>query len=261
MFSEQPSFQPTMSHQVGTSIDQFPTQPTSRTTSPSSHFLPSPHFNHLIITLHRAWNQILIPTVYNTISQFNNSDIETPDKFANSEPSPSTFSQPPFQSIHSQVKIEPPSPPSPISYVTPTYSPLTSEPSDNNDQDYTQISHELHNFITLQQQLQHPQTLTIHQLSQSITSSNPSTSTPSSNYTPSQNPTSSSTSSSSTNHAYRTFKRKFANTPFPSNPGTTKSIVNHPLHTNTKEFLQICLPFSPNIRTSIQTPIMRNPIM
>ena len=56
-------------------------------------------------------------TVCNTISQFNNSDIETPDKFANSEPSPSTFSQPPFQPIHSQVKIETLSPSSPISHV------------------------------------------------------------------------------------------------------------------------------------------------
>ena len=56
----------------------------------------------------------------------------------------------------------------------------------NNDQDHTQISNELDNFITLQQQLQHPQTLAIHQLSRSLTSSNPSTPTPSSNYIPYQ---------------------------------------------------------------------------
>ena len=30
-------------------------------------------------------------TVFHTISQFKNSDIETPDELANSEPSPSTF--------------------------------------------------------------------------------------------------------------------------------------------------------------------------
>ena len=165
-----------------------------------------------------------IITVYNTISQFNNSDIETPDEFANSEASPSTISQHPFQPIHSQVKIEPPSTPSPISYVTPIYCPLTSEPSDNNDQDNTQISHKLDNYITLQQQLQHPQTLTIQQLSQSITSSNPSSPTPSANYTPSQNPTFSSTPSSSTNRAYRTFKRKFPNNPFPSNPSSNPNL-------------------------------------
>ena len=184
-------------------------------------------------------------TVYNTISQFNNSDIETPDEFANSEPSPSIFSQRPFQPLHSQVKIEPLSPPSPISHVTPIYSPLTSESSDNYDQDNTQISHELDNFITIQQQLQHPQALTIHQLSRYLTSPNPSTPTLSSTYTPSQNPTSPSTPYSSTNRAYRTFKRKFPNTPFPSNPGTSTTYINHPLHTNTKEILQLGLPFLP----------------
>ena len=129
--------------------------------------------------------------------------------------------------------------------MTTIYSPLTSELSDNNLAENTQISHELDNFITLQQQLQHPQTITIHQLSQSIKSSNPSTTTPSLHYTPSQNPTSSSTPSSSTNRAYRIFKRKFPNTPLPSNPGTSTIFVNHPLHTNSKELLQICLPFFP----------------
>ena len=79
--------------------------------------------------------------IFNTISLFNNSDIEKPDEFANSEPSPSTFSQPPFQPIHSQVKIEPPSPPFTISNVTPIYSLLTSEPSDNNDSDNTHKYH------------------------------------------------------------------------------------------------------------------------
>ena len=32
-------------------------------------------------------------TVFQTILQFNNSDIETPDEFADSEPSPSTYTQ------------------------------------------------------------------------------------------------------------------------------------------------------------------------
>ena len=161
-------------------------------------------------------------TVYITISQFHNS--ETTDEFTNSQPSPSTISQSPFQPIHSQVKIELPSPPSPISNVLLIYSLLTSEPSDNNDLENTQISHELDNFITLQQQLQHTQTLTIHQLSKSIISSK------------------SSTPSSNTTRAYRTLKRKIPNTPFTSNPGT---FVNHPLHTDTKEFLQICLTLFP----------------
>ena len=128
----------------------------------------------------------------NIISQFNNSDIETSDELAESEPSPSTFSQPPFQPLHSRIRLEPLSTPSSISNVTPTYSPLTSEPSDNNSSVNTQIFNELDNFITLRQQLQHSQTLTIHQLSQFIISSNPSTPIPSSNYTPLTNPTPSS---------------------------------------------------------------------
>ena len=131
-------------------------------------------------------------TVYNTISQLKNSDLETPDEFDNSAPSPSTCSQPLFQPLFSQIRFEPPYIPSSIANVTPTYSPLTSEPSDNNFSVNKQISHELDNIITLQQQLQHPQTPTIHQLSQSIISSNPSTPTPSSDYTLSQDPTSSS---------------------------------------------------------------------
>ena len=52
-------------------------------------------------------------SVFHTISQFNNSDVETPDEFADSEPSPSThiqtnssvFSQPPFQPIQSNHLI------------------------------------------------------------------------------------------------------------------------------------------------------------
>ena len=43
-------------------------------------------------------------TVFHTISLFENSDLETPDEFANSEPSPSTFFQPPFRPIHSQAQ-------------------------------------------------------------------------------------------------------------------------------------------------------------
>ena len=130
---------------------------------------PPPRSPHPNFSLSMESDTNFNTTAYNTISQFNNSDIETPDEFANSEPSPSTFSQPPFQPIHSQVKIEPLSPSSPISHDTPTYSPLTSESSDNNDQDHPQILHELDNFITPQQQMQHPQTLTIHQLSRSLT--------------------------------------------------------------------------------------------
>ena len=103
-------------------------------------------------------------SVFHTISQFNNANVETPDKFADSEPSPSThtqtnssvFSKPPFQPLPSISTY--------ATQVTPTYSPFHSDRSHNNSPDTIQISAELDNFVTLQQQLIHPQTLTIHQL-------------------------------------------------------------------------------------------------
>ena len=102
-------------------------------------------------------------TVFHTFSQFENSDLETPDEFADSQPSPSTFSQPipstfskpPFQSIHSETQYASSSTPSDVSQVTPTYSPFTTGRSTNNSPDNTQISYDL---ITLQQQVQHPHT-------------------------------------------------------------------------------------------------------
>ena len=190
-------------------------------------------------------------TIYATISQFNNSDIETPDEFADSEPSPSphtqtsstTFSKHPFRPIQHQSQHTSPYTPS---QVTPKYSPFNNERSTNNSPDNIQISEELDNFITLQQQLRSPHTLTIHQLSSTITSSNPPTPTPISDYTPSLAHSSTSTeTSTSTNRAYRTFKRKFPNHSFPSKPGTAREYVNHPDHTNSPIYLQITLPFFP----------------
>ena len=89
-------------------------------------------------------------SVFHTISQFNNGNLETPDKFADYEPSPSThtqtnssvFSKPPFQPLPS-VSTH-----SYATQVTPTYSPLHSDRSYNNSPDTLQISEELDNFIT-----------------------------------------------------------------------------------------------------------------
>ena len=97
-------------------------------------------------------------SVLHSISQFNNSNVETPDKFADSETSPSTytqtissvFSKPPFQPIPSNQPLPSVYTPSYASQVTPTYSPLLSEKSYNNSPDTPQISQELDNFITLQ---------------------------------------------------------------------------------------------------------------
>ena len=194
-------------------------------------------------------------SVLYSISQLNNPNIETPDEFADSEPSPSNnfhnpshFSQPPFQPILSN-NPDPITPtPSYASQVTPTYS---SYHSDQSSPDTPRISPELDNFITLQQQPYHLNTPTINQISSTTNSSNPPT--PSSNYTESLAQSSTSTESSlNTNRAYRTFKRKFPNHPFPAKPGTAREYINHPKHTNTKEFLAITLPSFPQY--TLNTP-------
>ena len=158
-------------------------------------------------------------SVLYSISQLNNPDIETPDEFADSKPSPSNnfqtnssvFSKPPFQPIPPNNPLPSISTPSYASQVTPTYSSFHSDRSSNSP-DIPQISQELDNFITLQQQLLHPNTSTINQISSTVESSNPPTPTPSSAYTASLAQSSTSTeSSNSTNRAYRIFKRKFPN--------------------------------------------------
>ena len=106
---------------------------------------------------------------------------------------------------------------------------MTSDSPDHSSLVDTELENKLDNFITLQQQLQHPNTLTIHHLSQTITSSE----------------SSNSLSTTRENRAQRVYKRKLPNTPFHYNPGTAQNFMDHPLHTNTKEFLQVCLPFFP----------------
>ena len=200
-------------------------------------------------------------SVLYSISQFNHPNVETPDEFADSEPSPSNctqsnssvFSKPPFQRIPLNHSLPSVSTPFYASQVTPTYSPLHCDRSYKNSPDTPQISQELDNFITLQQQLIHPYTLTIHQLSSTIESLNPPTPSPSSAYTASFTQSSTSTETpSSTHRAYRTFKRKFPNHPFPTKPGTACEYTNHTQHTNTKNFLAITLPSFPQY--TLNTP-------
>ena len=103
--------------------------------------------------------------------------------------------------------------------------------------------------------------LTIHQLSSTVTSSNPLTPTPSSDYIPSLAQSSRSTETpTSTNRAYRTFKRKLPNHPFTTKPGTAREYINHPEHTNRKNFLQITLLSFPHytLNTSTTTNETRN---
>ena len=82
-------------------------------------------------------------SVLYSISQLNNPNIETPDEFADSEPSPSNnfqtnssvFSKPPFQPIPPNNQLPSVSTPSYASQVTPTYSPFHSDRSPNNSPD------------------------------------------------------------------------------------------------------------------------------
>ena len=130
-----------MSHQVG-SLRRSISHPANLQNPipiiPLFAFPPpdSPHINTSSGMYSDANSDI---TVFHTVSQFDNSDLETPDEFANSEPSPSTFSEQPFQPIHSQAQRESPSTLSHISQVTPTYSPFTNDRSYNNSPDDTNI--------------------------------------------------------------------------------------------------------------------------
>ena len=246
-----------MSRQLG-SLHRSNSHPTNLTSSipiiPLFAF-PPPDFPSSNVTSGMNSDTNSQISVLYSISQLKNPNIETPDEFADSEPSPSNnfhnpshFSQPPFQPILSN-NPDPITPtPSYASQVTPTYS---SYHSDQSSPDTPRISPELDNFITLQQQPYHLNTPTINQISSTTNSSNPPT--PSSNYTESLAPSSTSTESSlNTNRAYRTFKRKFPNHPFPAKPGTAREYINHPQHTNTREFLAITLPSFPQY--TLNTP-------
>ena len=246
-----------MSRQLG-SLHRSNSHPTNLTSSipiiPLFAF-PPPDFPSSNVTSGMNSDTNSHISVLYSISQLNNPNIETPDEFADSEPSPSNnfhnpshFSQPPFQPILSN-NPDPITPtPSYASQVTPTYS---SYHSDQSSPDTPRISPELANFITLQQQPYHLNAPTINQISSTTNSSNPPT--PSSNYTESLAPSSTSTESSlNTNRAYRTFKRKFPNHPFPAKPGTAREYINHPQHTNTREFLAITLPSFPQY--TLNTP-------
>ena len=248
-----------MSRQLG-SLHRSNSHPTNLTSSipiiPLFAF-PPPDFPSSNVTSGMNSDTNSHISVLYSISQLNNPNIDIPDEFADSEPSPSNnfhnpsnFSQPPFQPILSN-NPDPITPtPSYASQVTPIYSSYHSDQSSHSP-DTPRISPELDNFITLQQQPYHLNTPTINQISSTTDSSNPPT--PSTNYTESLTPSSTSTISSlNTNRAYRTFKRKFPNHPFPAKPGTAREYINHPQHTNTKEFLAITLPSFPQY--TLNTP-------
>ena len=107
-----------------------------------------------------------IHTFFYTLSNFNHSDVETSDGFLDSEPSPTNFSQPPFEPIVSQLPDE--TSPSRSSYTDAT--PILSATSSNQPDapiplTDNQLEHEQNNFIAQQQHFHDTNNaITIHQL-------------------------------------------------------------------------------------------------
>ena len=135
-----------MSRQLGSLHRSSKSHPTNlQTQIPIIPLFAFPPPDVLIINISSSTNSDTnsdISVLY-SISQFNNPNVETPDKFADSEPSPSNniqtnssvFSKPPFQPIPSNNSLPSVSTPSYASQVTPTYSPLHSDRSNNNSPD------------------------------------------------------------------------------------------------------------------------------
>ena len=93
-----------MRPKIDPSTVPFPIHKTSSTISLSDlTFYPLPGFSNSP----RRASDDSIQTVFNTQSKFNNSYIENPDEFFNTEPSPTSFSQTPFQPIVSQTPFQP----------------------------------------------------------------------------------------------------------------------------------------------------------
>ena len=119
---------------------------------------------------------------------------------------------------------------------------MTSDQPDPPSSVTESLEKELDNFITLQQQLQYTNTLTIHQLAHSISSSHK---------TPTTDKTAETSDKTPTAVDYRTrrvFKRKHPNAQpqVLHHPRPARLFSLHPLYTNTKEFLKFTLPFFPH---------------
>ena len=112
-------------------------------------------------------------TMFNTISNFDDSFFETPDKFIDSEPSRTNFSQPPYLLITPHIPDEPCSSRSSRTDATRILYPLLSnEPDASNPITNDQFEHDLDKFTTNQQKIHDTNNLlTIHQLTHSASTS------------------------------------------------------------------------------------------
>ena len=175
-------------------------------------------------------------TVFNAISKFIKSEVETPDEILDSEPSPTDFSQPPLQLIiPTTTSVEFSLLPSSHTGAIPIFSSLSSKAPDATSQiTDDQVEHNLDEFVIHLQQIHNTNnSLTIHQLNHSASISE--SSIVSVHIAPTR--------------AHRVFmKRKhpYANTQFLiSSPQTSRLHSQQPHHKNTPEFLLHNLAFSP----------------
>ena len=116
-------------------------------------------------------------TVFNTISNFNNSDTETPGELLYSEPSPTYFSQLPFQPFASQLPGKTSHSPSSYNDASKILRPMSSnQPGAPSPMTDNQLEHEKDNFITQQQHLHDTNNaMIIHQLIHSASTTKSST--------------------------------------------------------------------------------------
>ena len=224
-------FSPRWAARLNPSTVPFHTHPTPNVTLRSYYSLISlPTLKHHILIIHQAWIQMTLPQTQFFIPSPNLPILILKPQMKSQIPSLAhPFSPNPLSTT--------PFPDSRWTFLSPfflhwcnfNFLPNDKRPSDPASRVDEQLENELDNFITPKQQLQNPNPLTNHHLSQIITSfesSNPSSTTEST-------------------RAHRVFKCKHPNAQKPPNPWPRRTFSVHPLHTNTKEFLQECLPFFP----------------
>ena len=139
----------------------------------------------------------------------------------------------PFHPLHTLTPDEPSPVPSSYTDATPILSPMTSDQPDPSSPFNGELEYELDNLITLQQQLQNPNTLTVHHLSQFRS------------FSESSNPV----STIEETRAYRVCKRKHPSAQIVHYSRPPPLFSLHPLQTNTKVFLKHSLPSFHNILT------------
>ena len=229
-----------MSHQIG-SLDSSLSYPSNlQRHSPNisiSDLTPFPYHHTLII--HHAWIQMITPQTQFSIPSHSLTIPMSKLQMNSKIPSPARpLFRNPFSPLHTPTPDEPSPALSSYTDATSILSPMISDQPDPPRTVNEELKNELDIFITLQQQLHYPNTLTIHHLSRSITSSE------------STNPA----STIEETRAHRVFKRKHPKTPMLANPRPPRIFSVHPLHANTQEFLQMCLPYFPQY-TYYQTTI------